>query len=163
LLHKPFSQLDTSVARNVTSCAPYRPVSGGQVYNIHAAKMMQAADRISKLITLPIPLIKHSHFFTCVITLSSIVHLSCWAALLPSSHDEHIKQQIRLTTGGLKSISEVWPSAKRVGAQVKGVAQEVYNSRQAAAAEGFWGHFTQEEVMRSMIEDESIMSELLLT
>jgi hypothetical protein len=101
-------------------------------------------------------LIKHTHFFTCVITLASIVHLSCWAALLPCSHDDNLKQQIRLNTGALKTLAEVWPSAQRTGQQVRGVAQEVFASRKLAAQEGFWVDFTEEEVMQSIIEDEAI-------
>lgn len=163
MLHKPHSQLDTSVVRTITSCAPFRQVPAGQSYNVHAAKIMQAAENISKLITLPVPLAKHTHFFTCVITLASIVHLSCWAALLPLSQDDNLKQQIRLNTGALKTISEVWPSAARVGFQVKGVAQEVFASRKAAADDGFWSSFTNEEMMRSIVEDEEIISGFQLT
>lgn len=128
------------------------------MYNIHAAKIIQASDNISKLITLPVPLIKHTHFFTCVITLASIVHLSCWAALLPLSQDENLKQQIRLNTGALKTISDVWPSAHKVQHQIKGVAQEVFTSRKAAAEEGFWNTFTDDEMLQSMIEDQAIIS-----
>jgi hypothetical protein len=163
MLHRPHSQLDTSVVRDVTSCAPHRQVVGGQVYNVHAAKIIQAADNISKLITLPIPLIKHTHFFTCVITLASIVHLSCWAALLPLSQDDNLKQQIKLNTGALKTIAEVWPGASRVGFQVKGVAQEVFASRKAAADDGFWNSFTDEEMMRSTIVDKAIIDEFMFT
>jgi hypothetical protein len=162
LLHRPYSQLDTTVARNVNSCAPYKHVAGGQIYNIHAAKVIAAANEISKLVTLPVPLLRHTHFFTCVITLASIVHLSCWASLLPLSQDEHLKQQIRLNTGALKTLAEVWPSATRVGVQVKGVAQDVFASRKLAAEEGYWGTFTNEEVMRSLVEDEVIINGIQL-
>jgi hypothetical protein len=91
------------------------------------------------------------------------VHLSCWASLLPLSQDEHLKQQIRLNTGALKSLAEVWPSATRVGNQVKGVAQGVFASRKLAAEEGFWGNFSEEEIVRSMIEDEVIINGIQMT
>jgi hypothetical protein len=151
------------VVRNVTSCAPFRAVAPGQIHNIHAAKIIQAAESVSKLITLPIPLIRHTHFFTCVITLASIVHLSYWAALLPLSYDENLKQHIRLNTGALKSLAEAWPSATRVSKQVKGVAQDVFASRKLAASEGFWGTLTEDEMMRSLIEDEGIINNFQLT
>lgn len=163
MLHRPVSQLDTSVVRNVTSCAPYRAVIPGQIFNIHAAKIIQAAEGISKLITLPVPLIRHTHFFTCIITLASIVHLSYWAGLMPLTYDENLKQQIRLNTGALKSLAEAWPTATRVAKQVKGVAQEVYASRKLAASEGFWGVLSEEEMMRSIIEDEGIINGFQLT
>jgi len=163
MLHRPLSQLDTSVVQNVTSCAPFRAVAPGQIYNIHAAKIIQAAESISKLIALPVPLIRHTHFFTCIITLASIVHLSYWAALLPLSYDENLKQHVRLNTGALKSLAETWPSATRVSKQVKGVAQEVFASRKLAASEGFWGTLTEDEMMRSLVEDEGIISNFQLT
>jgi hypothetical protein len=133
------------------------------MYNIHAAKMIQSAGYISKLITLPMPLNRHTHFFTCTVTLASIVHLSYWAALLPLSFDEDLKQQIRLDTGALKSLAEVWPSATRSFKQVKGVAQEVFASRKLAASEGYWGTLTEEEMMRSIIDDEGIINTCQLT
>jgi len=164
LLHREHSQIDSSIARGVTSCAPHKPIIPGQSYNIHAMKTVQAAQDISKLIMLPVSLAKHTHFFTCVVTLASIVHLSCWSALLPVIHDDDLKQQLRLNTGALKSLWQVWPSAGQAFRQVKGVAQEIYSAKKNAAAIGFgdWTTFNEEEVMRSMIEDHTIMEELQL-
>ena len=164
LLHREHSQLDSSVAQNVTSCAPHKPIVPGQSYNVHAMKTIQAAQDISKLITLPVSLAKHTHFFTCVVTLASIVHLSCWSVLLPLTRDDDLKQQLRLNTGALKSLWQVWPSAGQAFGQVKGVAQEIYAAKKQAAEVGFgdWTNFTEDEVMRSMIEDQTIMEELQL-
>jgi hypothetical protein len=144
----------------VTSCAPHTAVTPGQSYNIHAAKTIQAAQDISKLIQLPVPLVKHTHFFTCVVTLASIVHLSCWSIMMPLiNHDDDIKQQLRLDTGALKTLWQVWPSAGKAFGQVKGVAQEIYAAKKQAAEIGYWASFTDDEVMRSMIEDQSISKE----
>jgi hypothetical protein len=162
LLHREHSELDSSVARDVTSCAPHRAVAPGQSYNVHAAKTIQAAQDVSKLIQLPVSLVKHTHFFTCVVTLASIVHLSCWSALMPLMRDDDLKQQLRLNTGALKTLWQVWPSAGMAFGQVKGVAQEIYAGKKQAAEVGFWASLTDEEVMRSMIEDRSIMEELQL-
>jgi hypothetical protein len=160
LLHRELSELDSSVARNVTSCAPHKPIAAGPTYNIHAAKTIQAAQEVSKLIQLPVPLVKHSHFFTCVVTLASIVHLSCWSALMPLIHDEDLKQQLRLNTGALKTLSQVWPAAGKAFGQVKGVAQEIYAGKKQAAELGYWAELSDEEIMRSIIEDQTIMEEL---
>ncbi|KAE8453374.1 hypothetical protein EG329_010235 [Mollisiaceae sp. DMI_Dod_QoI] len=162
LLHREHSELDSSVAKSVTSCAPHKAIVPGQTYNVHAAKTIQAAQDISKLIQLPVPLVKHTHFFTCVVTLASIVHLSCWSVLMPLIHDDDLKQQLRLNTGALKTLWQVWPSAGKAFGQVKGVAQEIYAGKKQAAEIGFWSNFSDEEVMRSMIEDQSIMEELQL-
>src|SRR6187402_2511829 len=152
LLHRESSELDSSVARGVTSCAPHKPIVPGQSYNVHAAKTIQAAQDISKLIQLPVLLTKHTHFFTCVVTLASIVHLSCWSLLL---HDEDLKQQLRLNTGALKTLNQIWPSAGRAFGQVKSVAQEIFTAKKRAAEVGYWmDNFTNDEVTRYMIEDQ---------
>lgn len=162
LLHRELSELDSSVAKNVTSCAPHKHITPGENYNIHAAKTVQAAQDISRLITLPVPLVKHTHFFTCVVTLGSIVHLSCWSALMSFYQDDDLKQQLRLNTGALKTLWQVWPSAGKAFGQVKGVAQEIFTAKKHQAEIGFWSNFTNEEVMRNMIEDQTIMDELQL-
>jgi hypothetical protein len=134
----------------------------GESYNVHASKTIQAAQDISKLITLPVPLARHTHFFTCVVTLASIVHLSCWSVLLPIIQDDDLKQQLRLNTGALKSLWQVWPSAGQAFGQVKGVAQEIFSAKKHAAEVGYWTNLSNDEVMRSMIADQSIMEELQL-
>lgn len=159
VLHRDLSELDSSVARNVTSCAPHKPIVPGASYNVHAAKTIQAAREISKLITLPIPLVKHTHFFGCVVTLASIVHLSCWAALMPLMHDDDLRQQLRLNSGALKTLWQVWPSAGNAFGQVRGVAQEIYQAKKEAAERGFWGVLSDDDVMRSIIEDQGIIAE----
>lgn len=162
LLHRERSELDSSVARDVTSCAPHKPIVPGQTFNIHAAKTISSAQAITKLIQLPVPLAKHTHFFTCVVVLASIVHLSSWSVMMPLMHDDDLKQQLRLNTGALKSLWQVWPSAGKAFGQVKSVAQEIWQAKKQAAEVGYWASLTEEEVMRSMIEDQSIMDDLQL-
>jgi hypothetical protein len=81
---------------------------------------------------------------------------------MPLVHDDDLKQQLRLNTGALKTLWQVWPSAGRAFGQVKGVAQEIYAAKKQAAEIGFWADLTEDEVMRSMIEDQTIMEELEL-
>jgi hypothetical protein len=76
--------------------------------------------------------------------------------------DDDIKQQLRLSTGALKSLWQVWPSAGRAFGQVKGVAREMYAAKKQAAEVGYWTNFTDDEVMRSMIADQAIMEDLQL-
>ncbi|RDL37212.1 Zn2 DNA-binding protein [Venustampulla echinocandica] len=163
LLHREHSELDSSIAKDVTSCAPHKQIVPGETYNIHAAKTVQAAQDISKLITIPVPLVRHTHFFTCVVTLGSIVHLSCWSALMSFIQDDDLKQQLRLNIGALKTLWQVWPSAGKAFGQVKGVAQEIFAAKKHAAEVGYWSNISsQDEVMRSMVEDQNIMDELQL-
>ena len=160
MLHQPLSQLDSSPARSVTSCAPHRQVASGQEFNTHTQFTITAAYEISKMITQPVPLLHHTHFFTCVVTLSSIVHLSKWA-LYFIQDEEDLRQQIRLNIGALGRLSAVWKAADTASGQVRGVAQEIYRAKKAQQINpAFWVGFTQEEMISSLNTDESIINDL---
>jgi len=162
LLHRTHSQLDSTPTQPITSCAPHHPVPSGQNYSLHAPLTISSAVSITKLITLPTPLTKHTHFFTCVITLASIVHLSCWSALLPLSQDEDLRQQLALNTGALKTLWEVWPCAGRAWEQVSGVVKEIFNAKKAAVEAELWGNFVEDEAMGGSLEGESMIDEFQL-
>ncbi|KAI1815976.1 N-terminal binuclear Zn cluster-containing/DNA binding domain-containing protein [Poronia punctata] len=162
ILHQPLSQLDSSPARDVTACAPHRAVDSGDNFNLHTRHIITAACEISKMVTYNVPITSHTHFFTCVLTLSSIVHLSKWALYFIHDEDD-LRQQIRLNIGALNKLSGVWRAASTAGSQVKGVAQEIYRSRKAQQTNpNFWVGLTQEEIMSTMSADEGIMSEINL-
>jgi hypothetical protein len=113
------------------------------------------------MVTHRVSLLSHSHFFTCVVTLSSIVHLSKWALFFVPQDDEDLRQQIRLNIGALNKLSEVWKSANTASGQVKGVAQEIYRAKKDQQVNpAYWIGLTQEEVMNSITADESIMTEI---
>jgi hypothetical protein len=136
-------------------------VRSGDNFNAHTRHIVTAASEISRMVTYAVPITCHTHFFTCVLTLSSIVHLSKWA-LWFVQNDDDLRQQIRLNIGALNKLSNVWSAAARASGQVKGVAQEIYRSKKAAQQNNaqFWVGFTQEEIISSMAADESIMSEI---
>ncbi|CAK7237589.1 hypothetical protein SBRCBS47491_010032 [Sporothrix bragantina] len=159
LLHQPHSQLDSSPTRTVTSCAPHSHVPSGDAFNTHTRHTITAACEISKMVTQAVPLLSHTHFFTCVITLSSIVHLSKWA-LYFIQDEEDLRQQIRLNIGALNRLSEVWKAANTASGQVKGVAQEIYRAKKAQQINpAFWVGFTQDEMISSLNTDEGIMND----
>ncbi|KAM5345352.1 hypothetical protein ACJ41O_011214 [Fusarium nematophilum] len=161
LLHQPHSQLDSSSTRPVNSCAPHAPVPSGDAFNSHTKHTIQSASEISKLITHRVPLLSHTHFFTCVVTLSSIVHLSKWALFFVPHDDDNLRQQIRLNIGALSKLSLVWANADRAGQQVKGVAQEIYRvKKQQQLTPQYWLGLTQEEVLNSIAADDSIINEI---
>lgn len=160
MLHQPHSQLDASPARSVNSCAPYRAIPSGDAFNIHTRHTVTAAADISKMITAPVPLTHHTHFFTCVITMSAIVQLSKWG-LYFIQDEEDLRQQIRLSIGALSRLSAVWKAAGMAAGQVKGVAQEIYRAKKAAQVNpAFWVSFTQEEMISNLNSDEGIMSDI---
>lgn len=161
LLHQPHSQIDSSPTRNVNSCAPHRHVPSGDVFNTHTKHTIQSANDISRLITHRVSILSHTPFFTCVVTLSSIVHLSKWALFFIPHNDDDLRQQIRLNIGALNTLSQVWTGAERASGQVKGVAQEIYRvKKQQQLTPQYWLGLTQEEVMSSMAVDDSIISEI---
>ena len=154
------SQLDTSPVQAVTSCAPYRPVPSGDVFNVHTRHTIAAADEISRMITYPGSLLNHTHFFTCVITLSSIVHLSKWA-LYFIDDERDLRERIRLNIGALNKLSKTWKAAKTASGQVKGTAQEIYRQKKRhQMTPTFWVGFSQEQMISSINADQSIMSEI---
>ncbi|KAK3938487.1 hypothetical protein QBC46DRAFT_389978 [Diplogelasinospora grovesii] len=160
MLHQPLSQLDSSPVQTVTSCAPHRPIPSGDNFNAHTQHTIAAAREISKMVTQPVSILNHTHFFTCVVTLSSIVHLSKWA-LYFLDDEEDLRQQIRLNIGALNKLSKVWKAANTAWGQVKGVAQEIYRSKKAQQiSPAFWVGFTQEQMISSINADEAIMSEI---
>ncbi|TLD22822.1 hypothetical protein PspLS_07157 [Pyricularia sp. CBS 133598] len=159
MLHQPHSQLDSSPSRSVTSCAPHMPVSSGDAFNAHTRHTVTAACEVSRMVTHAVPLLSHTHFFTCVLTLSSIVHLNKWALYFLQDEDD-LRQQIRLNIGALQRISAVWQNAAKAGGQVRGVAQEIYRAKKAQQiSPAFWVAFTQEQMLSSLNADEGIMND----
>lgn len=112
--------------------------------SLHTARTIAAANTISKLITLPTPLIKHTPFFTCFVALASIVHLSACSWLLSGDEAFLAKERIRLGVGALKVMESCWAVAETVAAQVGVVAREVFREQEEGVGE---------EVMRFLEEE----------
>lgn len=157
MLHRQHANLNTSVAREVTSCTPgsentvNNSTACAYSYNLHAVKVISAAQSLTKLITLPCAITHHTPFFVCACTLASIIHLSCWSFLNPLAPDEDVKQQLRLCIGALKKLAEIWPGAAASLVQVQGVAQEMFVEKKRLY--GFWNTFNEEDILSSMITD----------
>jgi hypothetical protein len=136
----------------VTSCIAGPSPFPGNYKELHTAKAMRAAMDICVLIKMPCPLVKHTPFFTCAVTMAAVVYLSYWSFIATESGDDVIKEHIRLNIGVLKSLASVMPIAKTVLGQVKGVAKELFASRRAMN-NMYWGQVTREEVLQGMIEE----------
>jgi len=156
MLHRPRSDLNYEDVKEVTTC-----VKGGQSNNsnesykdIHTAKAMNAAKEVSKLARLPCPLVKHTPFFNCAVTMAAVVYLSYWSFIATEGGDTVIKDHIRLNIGVLKALGEIYPIATTVLGQVKGVAQELFAARRTMNND-YWAHVTREEILQGMIEDSS--------
>jgi len=81
---------------------------------------------------------------------------------MPLTYDDELKQSLRLSTGSLKTLWHVWPAAGKAFGQVKGVAQDLYAAKKQTIESGYWNTLTHEEVMRSLIEDQGVMTDLQL-
>ncbi|KAG6009903.1 hypothetical protein E4U21_001005 [Claviceps maximensis] len=161
MLHQPHSQLDSSPTQDINSCAPHQAIPAGDLFNAHTRHTIQSADTISSMITHRVPLLSHTHFFTCVITLSSIVHLSRWALFFIPHDDDDIRQQIRLNIGALNRLSEVWGAADRARGQVKAVAQEIYKvKKQQRSNSEFWLGLSPEDMLNTIATDDLIINEI---
>ena len=152
MLHRPRSDLSYEDVQDVTSCVKAGPGQQGSNYkDLHTAKAMTAAKEISKLARLPCPLVKHTPFFNCAVTMAAVVYLSYWSFIATEGGDTVIKEHIRLNIGVLKALSEIYPIATTVLGQCKGVAQELFASRKALN-NAYWAHVTKEEILQEMIE-----------
>lgn len=154
MLHRPRSDLNLEDVEKVKTCVAAHsssPFLGG-FKDVHTVKAMQAAKDICGLILLPCPMIKHTPFFSCAVTMSSIVFLSYWSFIATESSDDFIKDNIRLNIGVLKTLGELWPIANTVLGQVKGVAQELFQSRKALSNAFSQTQVTRQEIFQGMIE-----------
>jgi hypothetical protein len=164
MLHRPRSDLVLEDAAKVTTCvgAGQTTLSGNQdsQTDVHTAKAMQAAKDISSLITLPCPLVNHTPFFSCAVTMASIVFLSYWSFVATEDGDAFIKENIRLNIGVLKTLTDEvgWPIARTILGQVKGVAQELFQSRKALN-NAYSNAVTREEILQDFIDGDPTYSE----
>ncbi|TVY42317.1 hypothetical protein LSUB1_G003589 [Lachnellula subtilissima] len=157
LLHRQYSHFHDFASQHTTSCAPYpQGAPGWQARRMHGAKTIQSALDVTKLITLPTPLVKHTPFLTCAIALASIVHLACWSASTLISDDDDLKGQVRLGIGGLKAMAEIWPSAQRVLEQVTRVAQESFLRRKSTLNSLLWNDLEDGEIAGNFVSEGTI-------
>ncbi|EWZ27956.1 uncharacterized protein FOBCDRAFT_251799 [Fusarium oxysporum Fo47] len=129
LLHQPHSQLDPSSTYYIKACAPNTPAISSDAFNSHTKRTIRAARELSKLITYRVPLLRHTHFFAYMITLSSTIHLSRWSLRFVAQDDEELRQHMRQNIGALIKYAEMWPMVQHMGCQVKQIAKEIYRMK----------------------------------
>ncbi|KAH7232404.1 uncharacterized protein BKA55DRAFT_148095 [Fusarium redolens] len=130
LLHQPHSQLDPSSTYYIKACAPNTPAMSSDAFNSHTKRTIRAARELTKLISYRVPLLRHTHFFAYMVTLSSTIHLSRWSLAFVAPNDEDLRQNMRQNIAALVKYSEMWPMAQHLGYQVKHIAKEVYRTKQ---------------------------------
>ncbi|KAF2127909.1 hypothetical protein P153DRAFT_43742 [Dothidotthia symphoricarpi CBS 119687] len=153
MLHRPRSNLGFGRVEGVNICVqPGQVLLPTQTREIHTAKCLTSAENIAALIRLPGALLNHTPFFTCVVVMASVVHLSYWSFLVPDGQDDIVKQSIRLDVGTLQQYSNTWPIASVVLGQVRGVAHTLFNSKKAMSIH-LWSNIAQGDVIRNVIEE----------
>ncbi|KAH6642953.1 hypothetical protein C7974DRAFT_409460 [Boeremia exigua] len=153
MLHRPRSNLGFGRVEGVNICVqPGQVLLPTQTREIHTAKCLTSAENISSLIRLPGHLLYHTPFFTCVVVMASVVHLSYWSFLVPDGQDDIVKQSIRLDVGTLQQYSNTWPIANVVLGQVRGVAHTLFSSKKAMSIH-LWSNIAQGDVIRDVIEE----------
>jgi len=153
LLHRPRSDLSYEDIKDVTTCVGGGPRSLASNYQeFHTAKSVNAAMEICMLIKMPCPLIKHTPFFTCAITMAAVVYLSYWSFIATETGDATVKEHIRLNIGSLKTLATFMPIAEKTLNQVQGVASEIFRSRKAIVND-YWDPTARQELLRKMIEE----------
>ena len=155
LLHRPHSQLDSSVVQSVDYCSPQRALPTVDLFNSNTQHTITAARAISNAITNSQSLLCHTHFFVCIIILSSTVHLSRWALTPAAQEDSDLKNMIRLNIGALGRLSPVWDVAGGARAQVQKVAQDIHRiKKQEQLNAQVETAFLQDDVLGNMGSDD---------
>ncbi|PYH43349.1 Zn(II)2Cys6 transcription factor [Aspergillus saccharolyticus JOP 1030-1] len=145
----PPTSSSSKTTTTTTTAAAATPTTAPQHHslNIHAQKMLRAADLISNLATLPSSVQSRTPFYTCALALAIVVHTATFTMLAsspsPSSppalssptkggvvggssaKDDALKARIELGVGALQVLGRVWPLAK----QVRGEMVELYRGR----------------------------------
>ncbi|KAG5746325.1 hypothetical protein H9Q70_010992 [Fusarium xylarioides] len=124
LVHQPHSQLDSSLTYYIK--ASNTPAASSDAFNSHTKHTIRAARELSKLISYRVPLLKHTHFFAYMVTLSSTIHLSRWSLAFVALDDQDLRENMGQNIGALVKYAEIWPMAQHLGLEVKRMAKEVY-------------------------------------
>ncbi|KAJ5873757.1 uncharacterized protein N7529_002187 [Penicillium soppii] len=106
-------------------CGHHGPISVPAFsHNEHAMKASKAARELSRLAAFRLPVIKHTPFFICALTLSSIVQLASCSVKAGSMPDVS-RDRLALTIGVFKSLARTWAISQSIMRQIKAVARDV--------------------------------------
>jgi hypothetical protein len=134
MVHEVHARLDTLPAITVNHCVSLAADDmGAQPSDVHTFHATTSAHAISRMITCHQSIVSHIHFFTCVLTLSAIVHLGRWALMPPGTCDQSLREMLRLNMGALKERSRIWKAAAISHQQVASVAKDLYQMKRQGA------------------------------
>ncbi|KAJ5714578.1 uncharacterized protein N7483_011759 [Penicillium malachiteum] len=93
-------------------------------HHVHAMKAVKAASELSSLAAIRLPVERHTPFFICALTLSSIVQLAACSVKAGQMPDPS-RDRIGLTIGVFKSLARTWAISQSIMRQIKAVARDV--------------------------------------
>lgn len=127
-LHRPRSLLASSNPEHTIACAPNDSAAISCPTNDHTRKTVEAADEICQMISASSSLLNHTPFFICGIAMQAIVHLGICRLPHLSSSQTLAEQQIKMSIGALRKLSQVWEMAEIVRQDVKNVARALLDT-----------------------------------
>lgn len=131
-LHQPRSTLASpSIQDSVLCTRQMRTTRFTTAQHVHSTKTIQAANKLSDLISLPGSLNDHSPFFICTVALNAMVNLSAYSLVSHGVRADLVKEHVILATGALSLLSETWAVAVPIVKEVKNVARRVFNVESA--------------------------------
>ncbi|KAJ5772515.1 hypothetical protein N7520_003044 [Penicillium odoratum] len=125
-LNFPRSDLLSSPAvASEVICGHHGPISVPAFsHHVHAMKAVRAASELSSLAAIRLPVERHTPFFICALTLSSIVQLAACSVKAGSMPDPS-RDRIGLTIGVFKSLAKTWAISQSIMRQIKAVSRDV--------------------------------------
>lgn len=155
LLHRPRSSL-TSLGNPYETVCSHGDLASAPVLSraVHTSKAIRAANEISKMTSMRVPLSVHSPCFTCAISKAAMVHLPAYTLETSLAAASTIKERLQLAVSALTTMGEVWPMAKMVKVQVSQYAREVLTIPRTPASEAVVG-FSLDQNELSAFNDDS--------
>ncbi|KAJ5227587.1 uncharacterized protein N7469_007593 [Penicillium citrinum] len=125
-LNFPRSDLLSSPAvASEVICGHHGPISVPAFsHHTHAMKAVKAASELSTLAAMRLPVERHTPFFICALTLSSIVQLAACSVKAGQMPDPS-RDRIGLTIGVFRSLARTWAISQSIMRQIKAVARDV--------------------------------------
>lgn len=129
-MHRYLSTLIYHPIEAASSCSPTPPPERfAPVYfreaPTHTAKILKAIERLTSLLTLPVPMSLHTPYTICIVASPTIANLSACKHLLRGEELRLARERIRVGIGALEALGEVWPRGKKVVREVKVIAREL--------------------------------------
>ena len=136
-LHRPQSLLTSPNPNHTITCAPNQSVIHSDPIQHHTRKTVDAANEVCNMISLSSALMTHTPFFVCAVAMQAIVHLGIYRMPTWRSKQRLAEEQIKMSIGALRKLSEVWEMADVVRHDIKNVARTLLEVHKDSRSSGF--------------------------